>query len=117
VIGPLLLALAATGIYAVVAYSVSRRRNEIGLRLALGAPPRRIVAQILEESLAVIFVGALAGWVLAFVINRQLARGAPIDLVVFGGVPLLLLGVAGVACWLPARRATRVDPMVVLRQE
>ena len=117
ILGPLLLALAAAGIYAVVAYSVSQRRNEIGLRLALGASPRRIIAQILEESLAVIIVGALAGWVLAFVVNRQLARGAPIDLVAFGGVPLVLLAIATIACWLPARHATRIDPMVVLRQE
>ena len=117
VLGPLLLALAAAGIYAVVAYSVSQRRNEIGLRLALGAPPRRIVGQILEESLGVIVIGALAGWLVAFVINRQMAAGGPVDFVVFGGVPLVLLAIATIACWLPARLATRIDPMVVLRQE
>jgi predicted permease len=117
VLGPLLLALAAAGIYAVVAYSVSQRRNEIGLRLALGASPRRIVAQILEESLGVIIIGALVGWLIAFVINRQMAAGAPVDFAVFGGVPLVLMIVATIACWLPARGATRIDPMVVLKQE
>ncbi len=117
VLGPLLLALAAAGIYAVVAYSVSRRRNEIGLRLALGASPRQIIAHILEESLGVIIIGALVGWLIAFVINRQLARGAPIDVIVFAGVPIVLLSISTLACWLPARHATRIDPMVVLRQE
>jgi predicted permease len=116
VLGPLLLGLAVAGIYAVVSYSVSQRRNEIGLRLALGASPRRIVAQVLEDSLAVIVVGALAGSVVAFVVNRQMSGGA-IDFVVFGGVPLILLAFATLACWLPARQATRIDPMVVLRQE
>ena len=116
VLGPLLLGLAAAGIYAVVSYSVSQRRNEIGLRLALGATPRRIIGQILEDSLAVIVVGALAGWVVAFVVNRQMSGGA-IDVVVFGAVPLVLLAFATLACWLPARQATRIDPMVVLRQE
>ena len=117
VLGPLLLALAAAGIYAVVAYSVSQRRNEIGLRLALGASPRRVVVQLLEESLAVIVMGLLAGWVIAFAIYRQLARDVPIDVVVFAGVPILLLLVATVASWVPARRATRIDPAAALRQD
>ncbi len=117
VLGPLLLALAAAGIYAVVAYSVSQRRNEMGLRLALGASPRRIIAQILEESLGAIVIGALAGWLVAFVVNRQMAGSAPVDLAVFAGVPVILLLVAATACWLPARGATRIDPMVVLRQD
>ena len=117
VLGPLLLGLAAAGIYAVVSYSVSQRRNEIGLRLALGASPRRIVAQILEDSLAVIFLGGLAGWVVAFVIYRRMAGGGAIDVGVFAGVPLILLAFATLACWLPARQATRIDPMVVLRQD
>ena len=117
VLGPLLLGLAAAGIYAVVSYSVSQRRNEIGLRLALGASPRRIIAQILEHSLAVIVAGALAGWVVAFVVNRRMAGGGAIDFLVFGGVPLVLLAFAALACWLPARQATRIDPMVVLKHD
>jgi predicted permease len=116
VLGPLLLALAAIGIYAVVAYSVARRSTEIGVRLALGATAQRVVAQIVDESLQVIGVGALAGWVLAFAVDLDLFGGS-IDLPVFLGVPALLLVVAAIACWLPAVRAASVDPMVALRQE
>jgi len=116
VLGPALLMLAAIGIYAVVAYAVSQRTTEIGVRLALGATGRRVVSQIVAESLRIVAVGATAGWAIAVVINLHLVRG-PIYLSVFGGVPLLLIGVAAVACWLPARRATSVDPIVALRQE
>ena len=117
VVWPMLLALAAMGIYAVVSYAVSQRRNEIGLRLALGATPTRVIAQIIEDSLGVIVVGALAGWILTFTIVRQLSADAATDMVVFAGVPVMLLAAAVVACWLPARRATRIDPVVALRQE
>ena len=117
VLGPMLLALAAIGIYAVVSYSVSQRRNEIGLRLALGASPQRVLVQILEDSIGAIAIGALAGWIIAFTIVRQLANGVALDVVVFGGVPLALLAVAALACWLPARSATRIDPVAALRQD
>jgi predicted permease len=116
VLGPLLLVLAAIGIYAVVAYSVARRTKEIGVRLALGATARRIVAQMVGESLHVIGAGALAGWLIAFVVDLDLF-GASIDLSVFLGVPAILLLVAAFACWLPAWRAARVDPTVALRHE
>jgi predicted permease len=116
VLGPLLLVLAAIGIYAVVSYSVSRRTTEIGVRLALGATARGVVSQIVGESLRVIGAGALAGWSIMFLVALHLLRGA-IDLPVFAGVPAILLLVATVACWVPARRATRVDPMAALRQE
>jgi predicted permease len=116
VLGPALLMLAAIGIYAVVAYSVSQRTTEIGVRLALGATARRVVSQIVGESLRIVSVGAMVGWALAVMINLHLVRG-PLYLSVFGGVPLLLVCVATLACWLPARRATRVDPIVALRQE
>jgi ABC-type antimicrobial peptide transport system permease subunit len=117
VLGPMLLALAAIGIYAVVSYSVAQRRNEIGLRLALGASPRRVIAQILEESLGVITIGALAGWIIAFTVVRQLAGGVAPDRLVFIAVPVALLFVAAIACWLPARRAVSIDPVAALRQE
>ena len=117
VLGPMLLALAAIGIYAVVSYTVSQRRNEIGLRLALGGSPQRVIVQILEDSAGAIMVGALAGWIIAFTIVRQLAGGDALDVSVFAGVPVALLAVAAVACWLPARRATRIDPVAALRQE
>ena len=116
VLGPLLLVLAAIGIYAVVSYSVSRRTTEIGVRLALGATARRVVAQIIGESLRVIAAGALVGWLLMFLVDLHLLRGV-IYLSVFAGVPVILMIVAAVACWLPARRATGVDVMVALRQE
>jgi predicted permease len=116
VLGPALLMLAAIGIYAVVAYAVSQRTTEIGVRLALGATAGRVVSQIVGESLRIVAVGAMAGWALAVMINLHLVRG-PIYLSVFGGVPLLLLAVAAFACWLPARRASSVDPIVALRQE
>ena len=116
VLGPALLLLAAVGIYAVVAYTVSQRTTEIGLRLALGATARRVVAQIVGDCLRVVSAGAIVGWAVVVFINLHLVRG-PIYLSVFGGVPLLLLLVAAFACWLPARRATTVDPLVALRHE
>lgn len=116
VLGPALLMLAAIGIYAVVAYSVSQRTTEIGVRLALGATAQRVVSQIVGESLRVVSAGAMIGWAIAIMINLHLVRG-PIYLSVFGGVPVLLLCVAALACWLPARRATAVDPIVALRQD
>ena len=117
VLGPLLLMLAAIGIYAVVAYTVSLRTTEIGVRLALGATAPRLVAKFVGESLSVISLGALAGWVIAFVFALYVVPGGSIDVAVFAAVPLILLLVAALACWLPARRASRVDPMVALRQE
>jgi putative ABC transport system permease protein len=117
ILGPLLLALAASGIYAVVSYTVSLRSREFGLRMALGASARRVVAEVLAENLGVVVVGALAGWLLTFIIALDVVGVDTIDVSVFGGVPLLLLIVAGVACWVPARRATLVEPMVALREE
>jgi predicted permease len=116
VLGPLLLALAAIGIYAVVAYSVSQRTQEIGVRLALGATSHRVVTQILGETLRVVVAGAMVGWTLALLIDLHLLRG-PIYLSVYGGVPAVLLLVGAVACWVPARRAATIDPMIALRQE
>jgi hypothetical protein len=116
VLGPLLLALAAIGIYAVVGYTVSRRTTEIGVRLALGATTQRVVRQIVGESLRVIVAGAIVGWAIAFIVDLHLLRGV-IYLSVFVGVPAILLSVATVACWLPAKRATEVDPLVALRHD
>ena len=116
VLGPLMLVLAAIGIYAVVSYSVSRRTTEIGVRLALGATTRRVVSQIVGETLRVVGAGALAGWLVMFMVALHLLGGV-ISLPVFVGVPAILLLVAAVASWLPARRATSVDVMVALRQD
>jgi ABC-type lipoprotein release transport system permease subunit len=117
VLGPLLLVLVAIGIYAVVAYTVARRTKEIGVRLALGATGRRVVTHMIGDVLRVVAVGAVAGWLVAFVVELHVARGRPVDLPVLLGVPTLLLLVAALACWLPARRAAMVDPVVALRQE
>ncbi|HXR10259.1 MAG TPA: FtsX-like permease family protein, partial [Candidatus Acidoferrales bacterium] len=117
VLGPLLLMLASIGIYAVVAHAVARRTSEIGVRLALGASGRRVQMQIVRETLRPISWGALTGWLITFVVYIHLAAGAPLPLTVFLGVPVMLLLVATFACWLPARRATKIDPMVALRYE
>jgi predicted permease len=117
VLGPLLLGLAAIGIYAVVSYAVARRTKEIGLRLAVGATSGRVVLQIIRENLGVIIWGTAIGWVLALVISLRVIIKGPVDVPVFIGVPALLLSVATLACWLPAHRASRIDPMAALRHE
>jgi predicted permease len=116
VLGPLLLVLAAIGIYAVVNYTVSLRTREIGLRIALGATAQRVVGTFLKEHLRVAMAGAAAGWLVAYLLAVHLAPGR-LDIVVFGFVPILLLLVATLACWIPARRGARVDPAVALRDE
>ncbi len=116
VLGPLMLVLAAIGIYAVVSYSVSRRTTEIGIRMALGATAPRVVRQIIGETLVVVGAGASAGWLLMFVVALHLLGGV-INLSVFVGVPALLLLVAACASWLPARRATLGDVVVAFKHE
>jgi ABC-type antimicrobial peptide transport system permease subunit len=115
VLGPLLLLLAAIGIYAVVAYAVSLRTGEIGVRLALGATPGRVVAHFVAEHLGVAVAGAILGWLAAFIAARDLLGSDRIDPTVFAGAPAILLAVAALACWLPARRAAGVAPMTALR--
>jgi predicted permease len=117
VLGPLLLVLAAIGIYAVVSYAVARRTREIGVRLALGATSGQVVRQIIRENLGVVSQGAAIGWVLALVISIRLITKGAINLPVFIGVPAILLGVATLACWIPARRASLIDPIAALRHE
>jgi predicted permease len=116
VLGPLLLLLAASGIYAGVAYAVSLRTSEIGLRLALGATAPRVIAQFVREHLTIVATGALAGWLAALAIVMDVLS-LPVDATVFAGVPALLLVVAAAASWWPARRISAVDPMIALRTE
>lgn len=117
----LALGLAATGIYGVVAYSVASRRRELGIRLALGARPEAIVAAACGGVVAVVAVGALAGVVLAAglgdVLASQLHDVAPRDPTSLAVAVLVLLVAAVAAAGLPARRATRIDPAVTLREE
>ncbi|HVU24392.1 MAG TPA: ADOP family duplicated permease [Opitutus sp.] len=115
-LGPLILLLAAIGIYAVVAYAVAQRTSEIGVRLALGASQRRIVAQIVTETLRTVGVGVAPAWVLAVLVMLHM-RGVALSGPILLGMPALLLAVAALAAWLPARRAARVDPVVALRCE
>jgi predicted permease len=117
ILGPLLLLLAGSGIYAVVSYTVSQRRREVGVRMALGATAPQVVTEFVTENLGVVTAGALAGWLLTFVVALDVIGVDTIDASVFVGVPVMLLAVAAVACWIPARRATLVEPIVVLREE
>src|SRR5262252_175629 len=119
--GGLALLLSAAGIYGVMAYGVAQRNNELGLRLALGAQPRDVMNLILRQGLRLISVGLVLGLVSALALTRlmkSLLFGVnATDAVTFAAVTLLLLVVALLACLIPARRATRVDPLATLRQE
>lgn len=117
VLGPLLLGLAAVGIYAVVSYAVARRTREIGVRLAFGATSGLIVRQIIRENLGPITRGAAIGWLLALAISVHGITKGVVNLPVFIAVPAILLSVATLACWIPAWRASRIDPTVALRHE
>jgi predicted permease len=117
IIAPLLLILVAIGIYAVVSYTVSQRTTEIGIRIAMGATSNRVVKQIVKEGLIVVSGGLFLAWVIAAMVQTHLFNAGPGAWTVLMAVPALLLGVAALACWLPARRATTVDPVVALRAE
>ncbi|MFZ0820224.1 MAG: ABC transporter permease [Candidatus Acidiferrales bacterium] len=117
VLGPLLLVLTAVGIYAVVSYTVSHRTRVIGVCMALGATPGRITRQMIGETMRVILLGAIAGWVIGFAIAREVARRGSFDAPILLGVPAILLAVATIGCWVPALRASRVEPIVALRHE
>ena len=115
VLGPLLLLLAAIGIYAVVAYAVSLRTREIGVRMALGATAERVVRQLVTEHLGIAALGGLLGWSVTFFVAMTAAPSERLGVLVFGLVPVILLAVAGLACWIPARRAAAIDPASALR--
>jgi predicted permease len=115
VLGPLLLALAAVGVYAVVDYGVSQRTAEVAVRLALGASPAVVIRRIVTETLAVVAIGVGAASLVAVAVDLHLVRGGTRDVPVLVAVPLLLLTVGAVAAWVPARRAGRVSPAHVLR--
>ena len=121
VFGALALVLAAVGIYGVVSYSVTRRGREIGVRMALGATPAGVQIMIMTEGIRLVAMGVVAGMVIALAGSRAveglLFATSPRDAATFVLVPSILTLVAILACWLPAARATRIEPAVALRDE
>lgn len=121
VFGALALALAAIGLYSVIAYNVAQRTQEMGVRVALGAQARDVVRLVLREGMKLAVVGVLLGAAVALVVSRfvkpLLFQVSPRDPLVFAVVAVVLLAVAVLASVVPARRAARVDPMQALRTE
>lgn len=119
--GVLALALAAAGLYGVLAYTVTRRTHELGVRIALGAEASHVVRLVVGQGVRVAGLGVAIGAVVALLAGRAVASllygVSPHDPAVLGGAGFVLLAVAAVASYLPARRASRVDPMVALRTE
>jgi putative ABC transport system permease protein len=121
VFASLALTLATVGIYGLTAYSVSRRTHEIGLRVALGASQSQILRMVVGRGLVTSLIGAAIGVAAAFELTRGLSGMlygvTATDPLVFAGVPLLLIAVSVLASYVPARKATRIDPLVALRYE
>jgi predicted permease len=120
-LGLVALVLSAMGVYAVMAYAVSQRTQEFGLRMAIGATPRDVLSLVLRKGVLMAVAGLAVGLVLSLAVTRLLAGFlygvSPFDLLTFVGVPLVLMLIALLACFLPAYRATKADPMTALRAE
>ena len=121
ILGSLGLILALVGVFGVVSFTVSQRTNEIGIRLAMGAAQGSILRLILRQGVWIISAGLASGILLALAISRLVGNFisgvSPYDPLTYIGVSAILCAVALLACYVPARRAARVDPMVALRYE
>jgi putative ABC transport system permease protein len=120
VFGLVALGLASIGLYGIMAYSVGRRKREIGLRMALGAARTSVLWLVLQQGMSLVLTGVLIGFAAALLVGRLLSRmlngvsaGDPVSV---AGAAVVLLAVALLACYLPARKASRVDPLVALRE-
>jgi predicted permease len=113
--------LAVTGIFGMGAYSVSKRQRELGIRVAVGAPPRQILQAALGRALKLLAIGSAAGWLLGILASRVLAsivyQATPRDPLVFAGVVLVMSLLGLLATWIPARRALSVDPLILMREQ
>ena len=121
IFGLVALALAAIGLYAVMAFSVSQRTREVGIRMAIGAQTRDVLQMILKQGLKQVSVGVAIGLVIAFFAGKGLSiilfDVQPNDLTIFGAIVVVLTATALLACLIPARRATTVHPLEALRYE
>jgi predicted permease len=121
VFGLLGLALAAVGMYGVMAYSVSQRTREIGIRMAIGAAAGDVVRLVMWQGMRLVAIGGAIGMVLAIAASRALGSvlygGGENDVLTFAAVPAILAAAAMLATWAPARRAAATDPLTALRQE
>jgi predicted permease len=121
VFGSLALILASVGIYGVLSFSVGRRTSEFGIRMALGARPSDVLRLALGQTMTLVIAGAIIGITCGLIVTRMVTNllygVSAVDPVTFVGMPLLLLLVALMASYLPARRATKIDPMVALRRD
>jgi ABC-type antimicrobial peptide transport system permease subunit len=115
------LSLAAVGIYGVISHSVSQRKHEIGIRMALGARQADVLRMVLKQGMRLVALGVALGLPASFALMRLIERllfgVRPADPLTFAAIAMLLLLISLLACWIPSRRATKVDPLIALRAE